>query len=73
MTSYKQGSYVSRVLNTAEAAHCSTLILYLHALYLLLTVPMGISLPPHCTVPTCKVSVSDQLYLLRYFLTKKRY
>jgi len=39
-----QGSFIPRVLSAASAAHCGTLILYVNALYLLLTVPTGISL-----------------------------
>jgi len=45
----EQGTFITGVLSTAFTAHCGVLILYLHALYLLSTVPLGISLPPYCT------------------------
>ena len=48
---YKQGSFMTRVLSAASAAHCGALwrtrrVLHL---YVLSTVPLGISLPPYCT------------------------
>jgi len=44
-TSQKQGSFITRVLSTASAAHCGALLLYVRTLHLVSTVPMCISLP----------------------------
>jgi len=63
----KQGSYVSTVLCAAEVAHCGALVLYLHALYLLSTAPIG-----HQPPTTCKISTSDMLYFLIYRLMKEK-
>ena len=51
---YKQGSFVTDILNAASAAHCGALWRKIMSLF----VAVSIS---HHNVPTCKVSTSDQL------------
>jgi len=64
----KQGTYISGVHSAAEAAQCSSLVLYLHALYLLSTV--SIMYQPATILYLVQSFNLDLLYFLTCCLMK---